>query len=487
MTPSSDVVARATAEKRRTSLPVQVGGKLGKYQVSFEIARGGMATVYLASSEGCRGMRRFVALKCLRRELARDQAFVDMFFDEAQIASQIHHPNVCGVLDFDAQDDVHYLALEYLSGQTLTRVLRELHARSGRYSAEQQAGFVCRLLAEASEGLHAAHELCNARGEPLNVVHRDVAPDNLFVTYDGFLKVLDFGVASAAHQHHHTATGLIKGKCSYLSPEVLKGKKPDRRADVWGLGVTAWEMLTHKKLFRGEHDVATFRAICAGPIPRPSEACPTVPAALDEVVMKALHREPDERYPTAREFGRALHGWLVENKLSIGMAEVAETMGELFPAGREYSRKLFEVAEQLEPEPGAPPPACSGPPAEVSAAQVLQSLRRRPGDEPLRWWKRGLAASMATAGLSALLALAALVNTAPAPLPPGERVVRPAPAAPPEGESAPREGGEERLSLGPVRVSAAGPVAAAPYGLEVSPLSTEENGEVVLRLRVTAR
>jgi eukaryotic-like serine/threonine-protein kinase len=483
MSESGKTPSKATPSRSRSSLPVAVGGTLGKYQVSFEIARGGMATVFLASTEGCRGVRRYVALKVLRKELARDQSFVDMFFDEAQIATQLQHPNVCAVLDFDVQDDVHFLALEYLSGQTLTKVLRELHAHSSNYSAEKQAGFVCRLVAEACEGLHAAHELTNARGEPLNVVHRDVAPDNLFVTYDGFVKVLDFGVASATHQSHHTATGLIKGKCSYIAPEVLKGNKPDRTADVWGLGVTAWEMLTHKKLFKGEHDVATFRAICTGQIPKPSDACPTVPAALDEIVMKAIKREPSERYRTAREFGRALHGWMVENKLNIGMAEVAETMAELFPGGREYSRKLFEVAQQLEPGEGAAPPKFTPPTSEVSAIQVVPSIHRLPKtpEDPALWMKRAVAGALATAAASVVLALAALVSAHSTPVAP------PAMARPAAPSGVVREKAEEPPTPGPVKVTTAGAIAGAPYGLEVSPLSTEENGELVLRLRVTAR
>src|SRR4051812_41650325 len=154
----------------RTERHVKPGTKLGPYQVTFELARGGMATVYLARTSGRAGLHRFVALKCIRADLARDPGFVDMFFDEARIASQIHHPNVCGVLDFDVQGDVYYLALELLSGQTLTRVLRQLHDHPSRGKGSQP-GLICRVLADACEGLHAAHELRSPRGEPLEIVH----------------------------------------------------------------------------------------------------------------------------------------------------------------------------------------------------------------------------------------------------------------------------------------------------------------------------
>lgn len=488
--------------KRGSSLPVRVGGKLGQYQVSFEIARGGMATVYLACVLGRAGMNRFVALKCLRPELARDQSFIDMFFDEARIVSQIHHPNVCSVLDFDAKDDVHFLALEFLSGQTLTKVLRELHLRPNRFTPQHQAGLVCRLLTDACEGLHAAHELTDARGEAMNIVHRDVAPDNLFVTYDGALKVLDFGVASASHQHHRTSTGLIKGKCSYLSPEVLKGERPDRRADVWGLGVTAWEMLTHKKLFKGDTDIETFRGISGGSIPKPTDVCPTCPPALDDVVMRALRREPDARYETAREMGKAFQGYLAENKLSIGLAEVAETMGELFPAGRACNRKLFEVAQQIENDPAAATPF--DPMAvEVSAGQLISipRLPPRPPEPALAGWRQALAASFAVAALSVLLAGAALYKASGGstvgPPPPALRLVpeRPPPSAAqfPLAPHAPLSPPSPLTPPGQVGSSAAPPSQptglspSSPWGLEVDPLVADSSGDLVLRLRVSAR
>jgi serine/threonine-protein kinase len=443
---------------------VSIGSKLGPYHVALELARGGMATVYLARTVARAGLHRYVALKCIRTELAQDPGFVDMFFDEARIASQIHHPNVCGVLDFDVQDGVHYLAMEHLSGQTLTRVVKHLHERPHAQGPVFQAGLVCRLIIDACEGLHAAHELAGPHGEPLGIVHRDVAPDNLFVTYDGNLKVLDFGVATAAHQHHKTLTGMIKGKCSYLAPEVLKGKKADRRADVWGLGVTAWEMLTHRKLFRGSSDLETFRAICTGAIPAPSTVCPGIPPALDAIVLKALERKPDARYATARELGRALAGFLVEHKLPILPADVADAMEQLFPEGRATTWKLLEVADQLEEASSVRPIAAAPGPVPPPLPAVEAKPRRR---------VRLPSASMLLTGVSALIALVALVLAASAlGSQRGGPLVGVAPPAPAVQQSA--------------AVPASMP-GVDPYRVDVDPMVASSSGEVVLRIRVTPR
>jgi hypothetical protein len=453
---------------------VTVGSRLGQYQVAFELARGGMATVYMARTIGHAGLHRFVALKCIRNELARDPGFVDMFYDEAEIASQIHHPNVCGVLDFDEHEGMYFLAMELLAGQTLTRVVQSMHERPQVKDPLFQAGLACRLLIDACEGLHAAHELTNPRGEPLNIVHRDVAPDNLFVTYDGNLKVLDFGVASATHQHHKTLTGMIKGKCSYLSPEVLKGKKADRRADVWGLGVTAWEMLTRRKLFKGESDLETFRAICTSNIPTPSSANPSLPPALDPIILKALERKPDARYPTTRELGRALTGFLVENKLAIGLAEVAETMSELFPEGRTYTRKLFQVADQIDAASGSHAVPAALPQAPEADARDVKLVRPAPPPLPgrdrfswRRWRAPGTPALLAGGALFVALAALIVSATGRAAPPPASHAVQPA------AERAPQP--------------ASSTPSSEPYRLDVTPLSSSPSGEVVLRLQVAPR
>lgn len=327
---------------------VRVGGRIGHYRLCLEIATGGMSTVYLARAVDGVGIRGFVAIKCLKPQLAGDPEFVAMFDDEVRIASRIRHPNVCQVLDYGEHAGVRYLAMELLAGRTVAAVRRELANQLDAWPRAQHAGLVARMIADAAEGLHAAHELTDAREQPLQIVHRDVSPENLFLGFDGNVKVMDFGVASARLQHHQTQPGALKGKYCYLAPEALHGRPVDRRADVWGLGVVAWELLTGRRLFERDNDVKTLRAITEMKLQAPSAARPGIPQALDAVVMRALERDPNRRYPTARELARALTCFLADERLAIGLADLSELADKLFPSGRACERQMLDTVERLD-------------------------------------------------------------------------------------------------------------------------------------------
>lgn len=317
---------------------------LGSYRLCLMLASGGMATVYLARSTGP-SLSRYVAVKRLRQQFLTDPSFVSMIMDEARIASQIRHPNVCEVYDYAIGEEACYIVMEYLVGEPLTAVRKAL--AKDRDLRARSAVYIARMMADICEGLHAAHELRGTSGEPLGVVHRDISLDNLFLTYDGVAKVVDFGIATDTAQKHRTRTGVLKGKLGYIAPETLHGKKPDRRADVWGLGVALWELLTGRRLFRRASDAETIQRVIHCRISPPSQIRPEVPPELDAIVMRALARNPDQRYPTARALGHELLLFLAHRRCAVGLAELSEWMDELFPGGRKQKQDILEIASRL--------------------------------------------------------------------------------------------------------------------------------------------
>ena len=320
---------------------------VGPYRLCIELASGGMASVYLARPELGRGRASMVAVKLIHPHLASDNEFVKMFVDEAELASQIRHANVCAVLDYASYDGEHYIVMEYLLGESLMSIWNRISRRPVG-DRMQLARCVARVLSDACEGLHAAHQLTDANDEGLEIVHRDVSPENLFVTYDGVAKVMDFGVASAARKRHKTQTGLVKGKFAYVAPELLRGAKADRRADIWGIGVIAWELLTGKRLFRRDSDLDTLKAVSEEPIPNPSEVADDVPKELAEIVMRALVREPEGRYATAREMARDLARFAAQGEQVITSADVADWLDALIPGGRVRRRQILELARMVD-------------------------------------------------------------------------------------------------------------------------------------------
>jgi serine/threonine-protein kinase len=217
-----------------TPVPLEGGveKRFGRYVLSRRIASGGMGTVYLARAVGPGGFDLPVAIKVIHPHLARRRDLVEMFLDEARITARIRHPNVCSVLDFGETEGTWFLAMEYLLGETLSSVIGNLQDDPAAMDDPRYRAISLRILADACEGLHAAHELRDADGRPMNVVHRDVSPHNLFITYDGAVKVLDFGIALARDRVHQTTTGGLKGKYAYMPPEQLQKRPLDRRADV---------------------------------------------------------------------------------------------------------------------------------------------------------------------------------------------------------------------------------------------------------------
>jgi serine/threonine-protein kinase len=305
-----------------------VGGTyfLGRYRVVDEIGVGGMASVHLARMDGPGGFQKWVAIKRIHPHLVEDETFVNMFLDEARVAARISHPNVATVFELGKHEDTYWIAMEYLHGEPLREVMR----RTEEMGQPMPPEIACRAIADAAEGLHSAHELLGRNGEKLQLVHRDVTPHNLFVTYDGTTKVVDFGIAKFSSRMANTRAGTLKGKLAYMSPEQVAGEPIDRRTDVFALGVVLWELTTGQRLFRMENDLDTLAKVQECNVPRPSTIVRGYPIDLEKIVMKALAKNKNERYRTAREFSRALQSLLMRRGLFIASDEVASYMLSIF-------------------------------------------------------------------------------------------------------------------------------------------------------------
>ena len=300
---------------------------LGRYRVVDEIGVGGMASVHLARMDGPGGFQKWVAIKRIHPHLVEDDQFVDMFLDEARIAAGINHANVAQVFDLGKDDNTYWIAMEYLHGEPLREVMRRAEERGLSLSPELAA----RICADAAEGLHAAHELRGKNGQLLGLVHRDVTPHNLFITYDGYTKVVDFGIAKVADRLSSTRAGTLKGKLAYMSPEQVTGAKDiDRTTDIFALGVVLWELTTNQRLFRMDTDLDTLEKVQKCEVPRPSMMIPDYPLELEQIVLKALAKDRRQRFATAREFSRALQNFLMRMGAYVGPEEVAQFTKQVF-------------------------------------------------------------------------------------------------------------------------------------------------------------
>lgn len=316
----------------------------GTYDVAVELGGGAMATVYMAVKSGSNGFKKVVALKRIHKHLAGNSQFVDMLVDEARLASRISHPNVCQVLDFGCDDSGYYIALEFLSGQTLQAVFEALQLNPQIVERSRHPLIASRIVASLAQGLHAAHCLKGDDGLSLDVVHRDVTPQNLFLLYDGVPKVTDFGVARARSRLHHTVDGTLKGKLAYMAPEQISRGEIDRRADVFALGVVLWELLTGRRLFDFDTQSETLSAICSGKVEKPSSVRPGISPKLDAIVLRALATNEAERFQTAREFASALETFLAQSGDTVPQVDVVDWLAELFPGAEAHADAIRRQA-----------------------------------------------------------------------------------------------------------------------------------------------
>ncbi|HEU4410855.1 MAG TPA: serine/threonine-protein kinase [Polyangiaceae bacterium] len=397
----------------------------GGYRLCSRLGSGGQADIFLAFAPGALGAGRPVVLKQLRRSALDQPELVAAFLDEARLSARLDHPNVVRTYAAGA-GEAYFIAMEYLEGQPLDQIVAR--ARSGGLGP---AAFA-RIAADALAGLHHAHELRDFDGAPLDVVHRDVSPHNLFVTYEGEVKVLDFGVAKASLNRAHTQVGAIKGKAGYMAPEQALGRA-DRRADVFAMGVVLWQALAGRRPFEGDL-FRVLKQVLDEPVPRLSSVVPDVDPRLDAIVARAVERDPGARYPTALEMREALEGYLAGAGEPVRPEDLGRWLREAFAGERERARArlreamggaTYEPTEQLpalsfdDPPPAAPP-------------------RRRPAPPPrLRYaasqFLLGLASFVVVGAAAALFIATSHSNPAPPPPPPAAASAPPraAPAPPP--------------------------------------------------------
>jgi serine/threonine protein kinase len=346
------------SEAARPPQPVQ----LGRYAVYGEIASGGMATIHLGMLLGSAGFSRAVAIKKLHPIFAKDPDFAGMFLDEARLAARIRHPNVVSTLDVVATDEQLFLVMEYVQGETLSHLCRIASTRNERIPPEVVSGVMTGALA----GLHAAHEAKDERGEALNMVHRDVSPQNIMVGTDGIARVLDFGVAKAAGRSQMTRSGQLKGKLAYMSPEQIGGDLIDRRTDVYAATIVLWEALVGRRLYGGENEGEVFAKVMKGGAELPSRLVPALGTKFDTIVVRGLSKNPEVRFQTARDMALAVARaappasafevgeWvesLAAEKIAIQAGRIVEIEGGSVPPPRAVSASTGEPSEEPQPSP----------------------------------------------------------------------------------------------------------------------------------------
>ena len=300
--------------------------QIGKYQLVRKLASGGMAEVFLAKAAGPRGFEKTLVLKRILPHLAEDAAFVEMFLGEARLAAQLEHPNIVQIFDFGEAEGSFFLAMEFIDGPNLRKLVKR--------AAEEALppAFCAKVVAAAAEGLAYAHEFRDVEtGEPLGLIHRDVSPDNILVSRQGAVKVVDFGIAKVAGQGHRTLTGVVKGKVAYMPPEQLQAKAMDRRVDVYALGVVLYELLTGKRPFDATTDVSVMQAILFEPFIPVVQRRPDVPVALQQVLDKALAKDRDRRYADCRALQDDLERFVLSTGEPVGAYQIAQRIAQWVP------------------------------------------------------------------------------------------------------------------------------------------------------------
>jgi serine/threonine protein kinase len=318
----------------------------GRYQLLERIDIGGMAEVFKAMHRGVAGFERLVAIKRIHPSIAADQQIVQMFIEEAKLAVQLSHPNIASIFDLGREGEDYFIAMEYVDGHSLKTLLERWGSRGKRLPIAA----ICHLMMHVTDALHHAHFAQDPIGRPLGIIHRDVSPANILISFGGEVKVIDFGLAKASNRVSQTRDGIVKGKLAYLSPEQAQGQPIDRRSDLFALGICAWEMLTMQRAFYHSDDRQTVLAIRRGVIDSPSRFA-EVPPELERIVMRALAPDPERRYKTALEIREDVDDFMQAAQIEFSRAKMHGLMRQTFPERFEEEEPVGAIALTREKRP----------------------------------------------------------------------------------------------------------------------------------------
>jgi serine/threonine protein kinase len=456
----------------RAQFDLPPGTMLGKYEILRKLAMGGMAEIYLARSRGQAGFEKLVVLKRILPTVANDPTFVQMFLDEARLAATLQHPNIADVYEVGDHEGSPFFAMEFIHGQDVRSI--RLAARERKESVPLAIALA--ILHGTASALDYAHDRTGPDGKNLGLVHRDVSTSNVLVSYEGSIKLIDFGIARAASRSHQTQTGTLKGKIPYMSPEQCRGQPMDRRSDLWSLGVLMYELTVGRRPFRGENDFAIMDQIVHHDVPKPSAAMRDYPPELETILLRLLNRSLSERYQTAEQMLHDLDPFLAQNRLWVSPKPLSRYMRTVFEDkvsawdkaledGMTLAQHVTTVVQTGQSELMTPPsafpavqplsqemPAVRVSKSDIAAlglpdtGQVQQAMGRMPAPaiDQLKIKRSGVKLAAVLIGVAALGIGGALAftfvqkdldKTAPAPAP--AAVATPTPAPPPAPTPAP--------------------------------------------------
>ena len=342
------------------SSSVQPPPIIGNYELLEPIASGGMAEVFRARTVGIEGFERPIAIKRMRKGIATDQEYVEMFINEARLASQLTHENILQVYELSKSDGQLHIAMEFVEGRDLRQIVQKL----GKANRTLPIPAAVHIAIKLCHALDYAHRKTSLTGQPLNLIHRDVSPQNVLVSYDGLVKLLDFGVAKSNLACSETEAGIIKGKSGYMAPEQIRSERIDHRVDIFSIGVTLYEMLTGTRLFAGENDLQILEKVLMGQLQRPRKVNPDIPAELEAIVVKALRRNRNRRYDWASQMAEDLQAFLINSKQAFSPQLLSSFMRYEFsteisnsspslPAASILGGKTRNLAKKSSPAPKA--------------------------------------------------------------------------------------------------------------------------------------